>query len=104
MPDLRLTKTRASLPDGYQFGDAAPPHVHSVDGFDVVRLIGHCRCGARYDAHIDPKATRWFREDWNVIEGEHFASDADPIVMCSCANFMTCEHPWPQIVNVGGRA
>lgn len=60
MPDARLQRARATLPEGYQF--PTPTHVHSVDGFDAVRLVGLCQCGAKCDLYLHPTPKP---KDWN---------------------------------------
>lgn len=85
MTDRR--RRERTLPEGYQFGDAGDrrdPHAVAVDAsfarnnpsapcrhqgalrYDATRLAYACACGAFLDEF-----------GWNVIEGEHFASDAD---------------------------
>lgn len=74
-PFGQSTRPRRSLPEGYQFGDAAP--------FDPMRPydIGRYVCANGTHLHIG------FAErcvcgkkviDWNVIEGEHFDTNNDP--------------------------
>lgn len=92
MPELRLAKTRASLPAGYQFGDASDPFSRMPDeqktaycealadelltralrALNVIEgehrhafnaISGYCECGLQ---HL------------NVTEGEHFTTDRDP--------------------------
>lgn len=74
MPEKRLARTRATLPEGYQFGDAAPAgerqteawaaavgHVHHFEGLNPATLVSRCRCGALRDEVMH----------WNTIEGDH---------------------------------
>lgn len=45
MPETRLAKTRATLPEGYKFGDGR--HEHDWRHYSIVTLSWHCRCGAQ---------------------------------------------------------
>lgn len=63
MPDARLDRTRPTLPEGYQFGDANP----------MTRIA---RLMKKYPLPNVHKVYRDYREwtakqHWNVIEGEH---------------------------------
>lgn len=66
MPDARLARTRRSLPGGYQFGDAR---------FALTNCLATC-----YQRYAFERGDRsgWFPHmTANVIEGEHFDSDAE---------------------------
>jgi len=48
VPETRLQKTRATLPEGYQFGDASNgAHAHSFNA-----ISGYCECGLQYAPHL----------------------------------------------------
>lgn len=56
MPDARLQRTRATLPEGYQFGDASSPSdrasarkvLHAPGVLDQMTLTYPCACGGRW--------------------------------------------------------
>jgi hypothetical protein len=75
MPDIRLQKARATLPEGYQFGDASNTvAMRALDDSDGSRVI--CRTwmtGNRVTyqkSYIQAQASVGI-SSWNVIEGEH---------------------------------
>ncbi len=65
MPDDRLARARSTLPDGYQF-PTRHEHVHTVAGFDVVRVQDLCRCGARRNCYGDEVG----RSPWHVAAAD----------------------------------
>lgn len=67
MPESRLAKTRATLPSGYQFGDA---HAHFWGDFpqDPVTGLFRCKCGETktlWQIFISLPAISTFN-DWNL--------------------------------------
>lgn len=84
MPDRRLAKARASLPEGYQFGDARAACEHDwrcresrwlQGGYQAIcAKCGH-DAGAVELSGIQAIYGVGFR---NVIEGEPFSTDRDP--------------------------
>lgn len=67
MPEHRLTKTRATLPEGYQYGDAGetlvpvPLRLRPL----LQRMADQHRA---IEGEARPRPVR--RVDWNVIEGD----------------------------------
>jgi hypothetical protein len=87
MPDARLEKTRATLPEGYQFGDAGNPYMAHmrVLGQHAAAIMGRAafthieygtcaRCG-RLGVLKPPDRQCEHCDNWqhtaNVIEGDH---------------------------------
>lgn len=60
MPNGRLERTRASLPKGYQFGDAGivtTAHQHAFT-YQPARDVHVCACGLELHRRIEPHGVR----------------------------------------------
>jgi hypothetical protein len=74
MPEARLARTRRSLPEGYQFGDAAAGSYSLADYNCAYAAASRLRPIAVHSLPwrrpSDNAAERLARRGWNVIEGE----------------------------------
>lgn len=65
MSEARMERTRRTLPEGYQFGDAAtirlPVCAHDQLRYTIDAWV--CKCGLRLNNNTS-------HDYWNVIEGE----------------------------------
>lgn len=79
MPDTRLAKTRRSLPEGYQFGDAGHDWASERDERIVENSIEFSHL-VRQNVPFKRGDTITVRipKHWNVIEGDRFDTNSDP--------------------------